>query len=276
MTIFRVAADVVREAFAGKLVLGIFVVIVVALGALTFALDLEVVDGALAAGRIFGKATGGSIVPVDVALRPIFQAVADIAFYGGLFFGIIASADIAPRMLAPGRVELLLSLPVRRAELVIGTYFGVAFLAVCAIALAVGGVSAVLFCKSGFFTIAPAVGAACAVVGFLAIYGVMVLVSSLARSAALSAGVGFVVTIIGIATSDRHEFLSWFRSPVVRQVLAVVVAPLPRLQALGELGSSAVAGQVTASLAVTLVLSSLAFAGCSVAVACFVVGGKDY
>ena len=88
-------------------------------------LRLEVVDGALAASRLFGGAVGGGIQAVDVALRPLFTGVAYVVFYAGLAFGVLACADFAPTLLAPGRIEHLLSLPVRRAELVVGTFLGV-------------------------------------------------------------------------------------------------------------------------------------------------------
>ena len=76
------------------------------------ALRLDVVDGALAATRLFGRELHTNIRSVDVALRPVFQAASYIVFYGGLLFGILSCADFAPSLLSPGRIEHLLSLPV--------------------------------------------------------------------------------------------------------------------------------------------------------------------
>ena len=98
---------------------------------LGLALRLEVVDGALAATRLFGAALDTDVRSVDVALRPVFQAAAYAIFYGGLAFGVLACADFGPSLLAPGRIEHLLALPVRRPELIGGTFLGVLLLASC-------------------------------------------------------------------------------------------------------------------------------------------------
>ncbi len=277
MNAINVARDVLKEAFASKFMIGLFLVIGGFLLLLTFSLDLDVVDGALAGSRLFGKAAGASIIPVDVFLRPAFQALAWVTFYMGLLFGIVATADIAPRLLQPGRVELLLALPVRRVELVVGTYLGV--LAICGIAtvVAVGGVSAVLFVKAETFTIAPAAGAAMAILGFSAIYAVMLVVGAVFRSAALSAGAGMGFYILGIAVSERNTMLMWTTNKVVRTGLEVVTTPVPNLRALADVGAGAAAGEAIAlAAAAPVVGATVAFAAFAVVVACAVVQAKDY
>lgn len=277
MTVLYIATDVVREAFARYYMIALFACIVLFLIGLTFALDLEVVEGALAAGRLFGTNLTNAIVPIDVAMRGVFQALSAFTFYVGLLFGIVASADIAPKMLAPGRVELLLSLPVRRLELVVGTYLGVAIIATLTTAFAVGGVSLVLFWKAQLVTAAPAFGALMAITGFLSIYGAMLLATTLVRSSALAAGVGMFLYFAGSVTSDRAAFLAWFKEGLVRDVLGVVIAPLPRLAALGDAGTGAATGDgVASAVLVPVVLGALAFAGATVAIACFIVSEKDY
>lgn len=277
MTPLYVALDVVREAFARYYMIALFVCVMLFLVGLTFALDLEVVEGALAAGRLFGANLTNAIIPIDVAMKTAFEALSSFTFYVGLLFGIVATADIAPKMLAPGRVELLLSLPVRRVELVAGTYLGVALIATLTTAFAVGGVSVVLFWKAKLLTLAPAVGALMAVVGFLSIYGAMMLAATLVRSSALAAGVGMFLYFAGIITSDRAAFLAWFKGGLARDVLGVVVAPLPRLSALADVGAAAASSASFAPAAhAPVIFGALAFAGATVALACFVVSGKDY
>ena len=277
MTILHVARDVVREAFASKLMLLLFAAIAALLLLLTFSLDLDVVDGALAGSRLFGKATGNSIVPVDVFLRPAFQALAWVTFYVGLLFGIVVTADFAPRLLQPGRVELLLALPVRRYEVVLGLFAGVATLCALATAVATGGVSLVLFVKAKTFTVAPVAGAAMAMVGFCSIYAVMLATGTLVRSAAVSAGAGLFLYALGLATGAKNTFLLWTTNKVVRTVVDVVLTPLPNLQALADVGAGVAAGEKVALAAVLPVVGgAFAFAAFAVLVACAVVQSKDY
>ena len=276
-TIGAVARDVLKEATSSKMMLALLLTIGLFLLALTLSLDLDVVDGALAGSRIFGRAAGTAIVPVDVFLRPAFQALAWVTFYVGLLFGIVATADIAPRLLQPGRVEHLLALPIRRVELVIGTYLGVC--AICAIAtvFAVGGVSLVLFAKAKMVTVAPAAGAAMAFVAFAAIYGVMMAVGVLFRSAALSAGAGLLTYILGVAVSEKNVMLMWTTNKPLRTLLEVVSAPMPNLRALADVGAGAAAGEAVALQAVLpMVGGAAAFAACGVLLAAAIVQSRDY
>ena len=276
-TIGAVARDVLKEATSSKMMLALLLTIGLFLLALTLSLDLDVVDGALAGSRIFGRAAGTAIVPVDVFLRPAFQALAWVTFYVGLLFGIVATADIAPRLLQPGRVEHLLALPIRRVELVIGTYLGVC--AICAIAtvFAVGGVSLVLFAKAKMVTVAPAAGAAMAFVAFAAIYGVMMAVGVLFRSAALSAGAGLLTYILGVAVSEKNVMLMWTTNKPLRTLLEVISAPMPNLRALADVGAGAAAGEAVALQAVLpMVGGAAAFAACGVLLAAAIVQSRDY
>jgi Cu-processing system permease protein len=277
MTVLSVARDVVKEAFASKLMLGLFVAIALALVVVWTSLDLDVVDGALAGSRLFGKATGSAVVPVDVFLRPAFQLLAYGTFYVGLLFGVVVTADVAPRMLQPGRVELMLALPVRRVELVLGLYTGVA--AICAVATtaAVGGVSAVLFAKAKFVSFAPAAGAAMAFIGFCAIYAAMLAVGALFRSPALSAGTGLVVYALGIASAQKNTLLMATTNKVVRVVVEGILTPLPNLPALADVGAGVAVGETVAlTAALPVVGGAFAFAAFGVLVACAVVQSKDY
>ncbi|HEY1099884.1 MAG TPA: ABC transporter permease subunit [Myxococcota bacterium] len=275
-TILAIARDVLREAASSKLLLVLFTVIGLFLLALTFSLNLEVVDGALAGAKIFGNDNSGGIVPVDVFLRPVFSALAWVTFYFGLVFGIVATADITPKALQPGRVEHLLALPVRRTELVVGLYVGVCAICLIMTSVAVGGVSLVLFIKAEMFTVAPIAGAAMACIAFAAIYAVMLAVGALARSAALSAGAGLATFVAGIVVGHKQDWLNWLESPT-RQIADVVTMPLPNLKALADVGAAAASGApLEAATIAPVIAATLAFAVVGVAVAAAVVSTRDY
>lgn len=74
--IWTVAVDLLREAASRKWFLALGIGITTALVVLGFALRLEVVDGALAATKLFGKTVNSDIRSVDVALRYVYRAAA--------------------------------------------------------------------------------------------------------------------------------------------------------------------------------------------------------
>lgn len=277
MIVLNVALDVMREALARRFILAIFISIALGLLTLSLALDLDVVQGTLAASRLFGQQMRATIVPVDVALRQLFGVLVYPFFYSGVMLGVVASSQIAVGLLAPGRVEFLLSLPVRRGELVVGTYLGVLLIALIANLAAVGGLSLVLFYKTRIVTAAPVAAAIAGMLGFAAIYGAMLLATALVRSPSLASSVGLGLFGLGAAASDRATFVSLFDTGWVRQLVEIAVAPLPRFHLLAEAGARAAeAGQAWPVGTGPLIGATLAFALAGLTAAAFVIGKKDY
>jgi Cu-processing system permease protein len=231
---FAVARDLLREAFARKWVLGLLAGVTAVLVLIGFGLELEVVDGALAASRLFGRAMNPDIRAADVALRPLFEAVSYVVFYGGTAFGILGCADFAPTLLAPGRIEHLLSLPVRRAELVLGTFLGVEGLMLAGALYGGGGLALIVWAKTGVLGAAPLLAAALAAAGFAAIYSVMTLSAFLARSAALSAALGAAAYLGTIIAGHRAAIAPMFEPGARREAFLLLTAPLPRLPELAR------------------------------------------
>lgn len=242
-TMLAVAADLIREATKRKWFLGLAIAITAVLVTLGLSLRMDVVDGALAATRLFGKLSHGPIQAVDVALRPVFQAVAAVVFYGGSVFGIIACADFAPALLSPGRIEHLLALPVRRWQLLVGTFLGVLVLSLAAAVYGAGGMIVLLGVKTGLWTWRPMVAALLATACFSSIYAAMLAVALFARSASVSGGIGFLVFTSGIAAGNRHTILPMFEPGVGRTLFAGYTAIFPRISSLGSAALDIAANQ---------------------------------
>lgn len=228
-----VACDLLREARARRWVLFLFAGTTLLLLGAALGLRLEVVDGALAATRLFGSVVRSDIRSADVALRPLFEGTAWVVFYAGMAFGVLSCADFAPALLAPGRIEHLLSLPLRRAELVVGTFLGVEALALSGALYGGLGLTVIVWAKTGVFGWAPVVAALLGSAGFAALYAVMLAVAIAVRSAALSAAAGGILFVAGIVAGSRRSLAPLFSSGPSRQVFLALTAPLPRLSALG-------------------------------------------
>ncbi len=282
LRLLDVALDVLREAFARKLMIGLFAFIVGGLLLLLFALDLEVVEGTLAAGRLFGMEMENAIIPIDVAMKQIFGFLAYAFFYFGMLFGVVATAGVAADMLQPGRVEWLLSLPVRRTELVVGTYLGVLGIALIATSVAVGGTTLILWGKTGYVTFAPLWSAVSACIAFSALYGLMLLATTLVRSMVLAAGAGLILLFFGVITSNRVRFLEVIKPGFFRDTTEILITPRPRFHRLASAAAEAANGGeyfgdgLVAGGTGMIVLATLGFACATVAAAALVVHGRDY
>ena len=259
--------DVWREARSRRWFLLLFGVVTTTLLTLLLFLRLDIVDGALVATRLFGLGGDGDIQPVDVALRPVFVVFAGILFYGGLLFAILACAEFAPNLLAPGRIELLLSFPISRASIIIGTFVAITTAILMLVGYAALGVAVVFWWKADVFAFEFVYAGALAAVTFLPIYGAMLLTAVLVRSTAISAASGFSVFGVGIMASYRGVLGEAFSSELIRAGVDMTLRLFPPIVRLaGHQGSEAWSEMFGATV----------LAAALVSLAIFVMEGKDY
>lgn len=277
-TVIAVAQDLLREAASRKWFLGLAIAITLVLATLGLSLKMEVVDGALAATRLFGKLfRGAPVKSVDVALRPVFQAGAYVTFYGGVVFGILSCADFAPSLLSPGRIEHLLSLPVRRVELLVGTFLGVLTLALLAAVYGAGGLIVIFGVKTGVWTVGPLLAAAMAAVTFAAIYAAMLASALFARSAAVSAAVGMALFVGGIFAGYRQKLLDMFEAGFGRALFGFVTLLLPRVSALADAaGAMAASAPLELRSLTSLLIGVLVFGAAMLALGAWRFEQRDF
>ncbi|MEL6184894.1 MAG: hypothetical protein AAFU79_09740 [Myxococcota bacterium] len=225
---FHVAGDVVRAAFKGRAMLLVLLSITAFFALLLSILDQQVVDATVTALELFeDKERLGEILGSRLSI------VVHIAV---LSFGIVTGSGAAPTLLSPGRVEAMLALPLSRATLIVGTYLGVLGLAGFAGATISAGIAGILWWKLGVVPLLPALGGATALIGFSAVYAVMLLASTFIRSAPLGVGLGFAFWVFSAAASGREMITAAIDNPLTARVVGAVMAPLPRLAHLAGSG----------------------------------------
>jgi len=277
MTSIAVALDLLREAAARRWFLALGIALTGLLLLLLTSLRLDVVDGALAATRLFGKPVDHTIQAADVALRPVFLVASHLVFWGGLAFGVLSCADFAPALLSPGRIEHLLALPVRRWELLAGTFLGVLALALGGALYASAGLVLVLGGKTGVWTGWPLLSAVLAVLAFGSVYAGMLAVTVWVRSAALSAATGATLVGLGLLATHRTALLDLMGQGVGRTLFAAITAVVPPLGKLADAaGALASSGPLAPGGLLRLLGGTVAFAAALLAVAAWRFERRDF
>ena len=271
-----IAFDILREAAARRWFLAFAIVLSLIHLGILIGLRLEVVDGALAATRWFGTELGHDIRTADSVMHHVFEAATYVAFYGGLVFGVLACCDFGPDLLAPGRIEHLLSLPIRRLELLLGTFLGVMALCLIGTTYGAGGFFLILCAKSGVWTLRPFCAVYLASSAFFAVYALMLSSSVFVRSAALSAAAGGVVFVAGICAGQREQLAALFESGLQRQLFLALSSPLPRVSELAEAAAAIAVGQPAPPALGRLVLGTVLFGLAALAVGAWRLEGKDF
>jgi ABC-2 type transport system permease protein len=142
--------DVFREAAARWTLVAYFALSTLFILIFAFAVNLDIVNGALAGARIFGRSV--RIGPADVDLDRLvlgFEAgFSGFLYVVGTFLAIFATAHLVPRLQEKGTVDLYLSRPVGRVSLILSRYVAGLLLAAANVVYLIGSVWLVVVVKT--------------------------------------------------------------------------------------------------------------------------------
>lgn len=202
-----------RELWAKKIVLGLFIISSLVLLVITFALNLDVVEGSLEGLRLFGQEAGSSGTQPDAGSRMsltsvvvgIESVVAGAAYWVGILLSLFASASLFSDLQTPGRIELLLSKPVSRVQVIVGHILGVwSAIAVLTVYL-MGGTWLIMSIKSGVWnprfllTIGIVIGM------FAVMYSAIMLMGVWTQSTALALIVSYGLIFVSLVLAGANQ-----------------------------------------------------------------------
>ena len=154
-----------RELWAMKITLGLFIVTSIAWLMLSFALNLDVVEGSIAALRILGieanpmervrdPETGEwirQVLTLDSFVLGVNQFVFGASYIFGTLLGLFATMPLVAGFLERGRIDLLLSKPISRSKLLAGHIAGVWATVLVLISYLIGAIWIVISTKTGIW-----------------------------------------------------------------------------------------------------------------------------
>jgi ABC-2 type transport system permease protein len=202
-----------RELWAKKIVLGLFLISSLVLLVVTFALNLNVVEGSLEGIRLFGQEAApsgeGGEAQTQLSLTRIVVAVESVvagaAYWIGILLALFASAGLFSDLQAPGRIELLLSKPVGRIQVVAGHVIGVwAAIAVLTIYL-MGGTWLIMSIKSGVWNPRFLLSIGIVIGMFGVMYAAVMLMSVWTESTALALIVAYGLIFVSMVLAGAGE-----------------------------------------------------------------------
>ncbi len=115
--------DVFREAAARWTLIAYFCLSTIFVIIFAAAVNLDVVNGALAGAKLFGKdmQVSGSL-PIEKIVTGFESGFSSMLYGLSIFLAIFATAHLVPRMQEKGTIDLYLSRPVSRAKLLSSRY----------------------------------------------------------------------------------------------------------------------------------------------------------
>lgn len=238
-------------------------------------LNIDVVEGSLASISILGLSVNeGRAIPAEDLVGRMLGTIAAFLFNIGLFFAIFGAAGLVPTVLEAGRIELLVSKPISRLQLLLGKFAGAVSVIGVNLIYLVGGVWLVLGVKTGIWKPMFLFSALLALLAFAVMLSIVQLVAVLTQSAVLATMVAYFVLLLSAIASSYDTIGPLFASSGTRYSLQAAYYILPKVFEMGAMASLAMSGDPIASW--MPVWSSLLFGGVMLAASYWVFDHKDY
>ena len=227
-----------RELTAKKITLGLFLVSTLVWVMLSFALNLDIVDGTLAGMRIFGQdamdadevgRTDDAGNPIDMLTQFVIgieQGVAGASYWMGILLALFATAPLINGMLERGRIDLLLSKPISRNALLGSHVIGVLVVVFILAVYLMGMVWLVMSYKSGIWNGRFLYSISMVLIMFSVMYSVVLLIGVSTQSTALSLIVTYGLIFASLVLAAKDEILTQINPPW-RQVYVAFYHVLP-------------------------------------------------
>lgn len=142
--------DVFREAAARWTLVAYFVLSSLFILIFAFAVNLDIVDGALAGAKLFGRSVelSGNRIDLDRLVLGFESGFSAFLYLVGTFLAIFATAHLVPRLQEKGTVDLYLSRPVGRIPLLLSRYVSGLLLAAVNLVYLIGAIWAIVIWKT--------------------------------------------------------------------------------------------------------------------------------
>lgn len=186
--------DTLREAFARWIFVGLFGLSTLMILFFLFILKIDVVEGAMATITLFGRTSPAR--DVNAIVNGVYGGIATFLYTWGMGLAVFASAGLIPRVLEPGRIELILSKPVSRAHILFGRFLGNVLVVASNATYLVLGVWIILGIKTAIWRPAFLLAIAATIFTFMVLLTVVVLLGVMVESTALSTMVTTALMII--------------------------------------------------------------------------------
>jgi len=242
--------DTWREALAGYTLLGFAVVSALFLLTLTFALNLDIVDGSLAAGTLFGKALEfhhgtRAIETVVVNGQSVFAAMLYVL---GVFLAVFATGSQVPNLQKRGTVDLYVSRPITRTHLLLGRFLGAVILVTVNLVLLCGGVFVIISLKTKVWNPRFLFATGLILVVFLSYLGFMYLVGVLSSSTPLSIMLPYALYMISLPWASHNQIAAAMDSRFWASFVHDLYWVLPKTAEVGRDLTAFVLGRTTPTL----------------------------
>ena len=223
----------VQEALSRKIFiffLGVSVFILILLAIIFLSADLDQMLPFLSVT----KANGIDLVSELVGAIKMF-IIAPL-FGIGLFLSIFSVSSFIPNMLEKGSIELLLSNPVSRTQILLGKFFGGVFVVFINLIFLIVGIWILTGLKFGIWEASILYAILTITFTFAVLYGLIILIGILTQSSVLAMMLTYLIfLIVSPLLTARDKLALLIKSETVKGILEVLYYIFPKTSEMGNI-----------------------------------------
>jgi ABC-2 type transport system permease protein len=214
-----------REALSKK-------VFIFFMGISAIVLIIQIIIFSLINAGQLAKAAGpmGLLLPIHEVIAYYELMVVSPLAVLGLLLSIFSSSSFIPSMLEKGNIDLLLSKPVSRIELILGKYIGGVLVVFINVLFLVLGVWLIISFKFGFWDFSFLGISLVISFTFAVLYAVIVLFGVLTRGSVLGMMVAYFIFLIlsPLLFAAKDKFLTFIENGFIRNLIKVCYYIVPK------------------------------------------------
>jgi ABC-type transport system involved in multi-copper enzyme maturation permease subunit len=173
-----------REALAKKIFIGYYIFYAIVVLLMLFAVNLDTVEGVI------------SLTDVKQSVQLVEKGFLDLSWALILFFSLISTASFIPSMLEKGTIDLLISKPVSRFNILFSKFLGAVLFMFLSMVFLLGSIWLILSAKSGYWDFQFLLAIPMITLAFAVMYTINVYIGLLTQSTIISILVNFFLIFV--------------------------------------------------------------------------------
>lgn len=236
--------EVFREASARWTLLAYFTLSTLFILIFALAVNLDIVDGALAGAKLFGKELdiGGEKIDMDRLVLGFETGFSGFLYGLGTFLALFATAHLVPRLQEKGTIDLYLSRPVSRTKLLLSRYSGGLLLAAANLLYLIGSIWLIVFWKTGVAHPRFLLGGVVILFTVACLVAFAFLIGVVTSSTAVSLMVTYAIFFFAVLLSAREKIAAAVSTDFAAGLVRTLYWIFPKTAELGQATISLVSG----------------------------------
>lgn len=245
MKFWAIISYTLRESLAKKTFMGFFVITTIVHLLFIFALNVDLVAGGKAALSLFGKAAPQAVDMEKLlfGFKQVMSGLAVLMLTGGIFLAIFATGSLVPNMLEKGSVDLLLSRPLARWQLLLGRYLGAVGLVAINVFYMTAGVWLIISLKIGLWHWPFLASGLIIIVVFAILFAIMTFIGVTVRNSGVSMMAAWFVMFFSPLLFQRDKIYALLSKKIYQWLLDGLYYLTPRTFEMGNMTRALVVGE---------------------------------